>query len=127
MTPDDATDISDYLLGEIAGKDRIRIERRMRIDPAFRDEVERLIPVRDQLRQLPASAWEPPAPRRPAAPLGAWRSACSRLLGSRARAVTVGGSVVLVLRFAARARSRGRPRTRRAYGQVLRPATPKNR
>jgi anti-sigma factor RsiW len=112
MTPDDATDISDYLLGEIAGDDRIRIERRMRIDPAFRDEVERLIPVRDQLRRLPASAWEAARPSSPATPSAAWRTASSRLLGSRVSAAAVGGAAVLVLRLAARIRARSRARLR---------------
>jgi anti-sigma factor RsiW len=118
MTPDDATDISDYLLGEIAGNDRTRIERRMRIDPAIRDELERLIPVRDQLRRLPASAWEAPAPSGPAAPRAAWRRACLRMIGSRTRAAAAGAGAMLVLRLAARtwARSRGRAQMRRAWG-----------
>jgi anti-sigma factor RsiW len=105
MTPDDATDISDYLLGEVAVKDRIRIERRLRIDPAFRDEVERLIPIRDQLRRLPASEWH----------AGAEPNICrerhvqERLAvlwrrRPRAFAAAIGGAALVALRAASRAR-----------------------
>lgn len=59
---------SDYLLGELSGPDRAEAERRLREDPAFRAQVERLQPLVSSLSELPEEAWEglepPPAPRR---------------------------------------------------------------
>jgi hypothetical protein len=88
----------------------------MRIDPAFRDEVERLIPVRDQLRRLPASAWGPPAPCPEASPRRDGRSVFLRTLArchdSRAGTAALAGAFVLLLRIAARARGRAGGRRR---------------
>jgi hypothetical protein len=92
----------------------------MRIDPAFRDEVERLIPVRDQLRRLPASAWDPPAPCPEAPPRRDGRSVLLRTLArtlarrpdSRAGRAALAGAFVLLLRLAARARGRAGGRRR---------------
>jgi anti-sigma-K factor RskA len=51
-------DISDYVLGELSGEDLAEAERRMREDPAFRAEFERLRPAVQRLEQLPREAWE---------------------------------------------------------------------
>ncbi len=50
----------DYLLGELAPDERAAIERRMREDPGFRREVERMRPVVAGLEALPSDAWERP-------------------------------------------------------------------
>jgi anti-sigma-K factor RskA len=52
----------DYLLGELDPAGRAEAERRLRDDPAFRREVERLRPVVDRLEALPREGWEPLAP-----------------------------------------------------------------
>ncbi|HEX2504148.1 MAG TPA: anti-sigma factor [Miltoncostaeaceae bacterium] len=70
MTPD--SQIVDYLLGELAPDERAAIERRMREDPGFRREVERMRPVVAGLEALPSDAWErrevPPLPDLPPLP-----------------------------------------------------------
>ena len=50
-------DVVNYLLGELGPDDRARVERAMRADPAFREEVERLRPVVADLEALPGEAW----------------------------------------------------------------------
>jgi anti-sigma-K factor RskA len=65
-------DIVDYLLGELTPDARAELERRMREDPAFRREVERMRPVVTELEALPPDAWErrgaPPLPDLPPLP-----------------------------------------------------------
>ena len=51
-------DPSDYLLGELSETERAAAERRLREEPGFREQVERLRPVVDELRELPREAWE---------------------------------------------------------------------
>jgi anti-sigma-K factor RskA len=66
------SDIVDYLLGELTPDERAAIERRIRDDPGFRREVERMRPVVADLEALPPDAWErgevPPLPDLPLAP-----------------------------------------------------------
>jgi anti-sigma-K factor RskA len=59
-----SADISpvDYLLGELGPAERAEAERRLREDPAFRREVDRLRPVVVRLEALPAEGWAPLAP-----------------------------------------------------------------
>ena len=72
----------DFLLGELEPAERAEAERRLRDDPAFRSEVERLRPVVERLDALPDEAWAPltPPPLRmpseatPTAPTRAWRA-----------------------------------------------------
>ena len=52
----------DYLLGELDPAERAEAERRLRDDPAFRREVERLRPVVDRLEALPREGWAPLTP-----------------------------------------------------------------
>ena len=52
----------NYLLGELDPAERAEAERRLRDDPAFRREVERLRPVVDRLEALPREGWAPLAP-----------------------------------------------------------------
>ena len=52
----------DYLLGELDPAERAEAERRLREDPAFRREVERLRPVVDRLEALPREGWAALAP-----------------------------------------------------------------
>lgn len=59
----------DYVLGELDGPGRTAAERRLRDDPGFRAEVERLSPVVARLEALPREGWEalePPPLRMPA-------------------------------------------------------------
>lgn len=58
----DRINIADYLLGELSGEDLVAAERRMREDPGFRAEVERLRPAVQRLEDLPREAWEGPEP-----------------------------------------------------------------
>ena len=51
-------DPSDFLLGELSADDLGEAERLMREDAAFRDQVERLRPVVEQLEELPPEAWD---------------------------------------------------------------------
>lgn len=92
------TEIIDYLLGELAQGERERVERRMREDPGFRRRVDRMRAVVGTLGDMPAEAWDPPAPpplpavATPPAPARPWRSgalrpalavaACVALLGA---------------------------------------------
>jgi anti-sigma-K factor RskA len=55
---DDRSEMVDYLLGELGELDRLRCERRMQEDPAFRAGVERLRPLVGRLEGLPEAAWE---------------------------------------------------------------------
>jgi len=55
---DDRSEMVDYLLDELDELDRLRCERRMQEDPAFRAEVERLRPLIGRLEGLPGEAWE---------------------------------------------------------------------
>ena len=59
-----SADISpvDYLLGELQPAERAEAERRLREDPAFRREVDRLRPVVDRLEALPTEGWAPLTP-----------------------------------------------------------------
>ena len=61
-------DPSDYLLGELSAEERGEAERLMREDAAFRDQVERLRPVVEQLEELPAEAWDLEGPEERATP-----------------------------------------------------------
>ena len=58
----DPIEISDYLLGELDGEQTAEAERRLREDPRFRAEVERLRPTVTRLERLPSQAWENPEP-----------------------------------------------------------------
>ena len=49
---DDRSEMVDYLLDELDELDRLRCERRMQEDPAFRAEVERLRPLLTRLDGL---------------------------------------------------------------------------
>ena len=51
-------DAAGYLLGELGPDERAEAERRMRTDPAFAREVDRLRPVLVGLEDLPTEAWE---------------------------------------------------------------------
>ncbi len=55
---DDRSEMVDYLLGELDDLDRLRCERRMQEDPAFRAEVERMRPLVGRLEGLSEKAWE---------------------------------------------------------------------
>lgn len=55
-------DLADILTGDLDAAGRAAAEERMRTDPAFRAEVERLGPIGDALSALPADAWEQTAP-----------------------------------------------------------------
>ncbi len=64
-------DALDVALGEVAADQRAAAEERLRRDPAFAAEVERLRAVAGPLDALPAETWSPPEPpplRAPAAP-----------------------------------------------------------
>jgi anti-sigma-K factor RskA len=50
-------DIVDYLLGELSPADHARVERAMRDDPAFREEVAGMRPLVADLESLPGEAW----------------------------------------------------------------------
>ena len=103
---DDRSEMLDYLLDELDELDRLRCERRMHEDPAFRAEVERLRPLVGRLEGLPGEAWEyvdsahepdRPRPARPAPARPRRRVALrSALLGSAGVAALV---VALVLAF----------------------------
>ena len=56
---------SDVIFGELTDAERAEAEERMRTDPEFREQVERLRPTVAQLEKLPDEAWqdlEPPPP-----------------------------------------------------------------
>ena len=53
--------LSDYLLGELDGAERMRFEAELARDPALAAEVARLRPVVTRLESLDAAAWDPPA------------------------------------------------------------------
>ena len=56
---------SDVIFGELTDAERAEAEERMRTDPEFREQVERLRPTVAQLEELPDEAWqdlEPPPP-----------------------------------------------------------------
>jgi anti-sigma-K factor RskA len=55
---DDRSEMVVYLLDELDELDRLRCERRMQEDPAFRAEVERLRPLLTRLDGLSEEAWE---------------------------------------------------------------------
>ncbi len=54
----DRVDASDYLLGELSEADRAAADQRLREDPAFAAQVERLRPLVRDLRDLPPEAWQ---------------------------------------------------------------------
>lgn len=58
MTP---LDPIDAFSDDLDASAREELERRLREDAAFRDEVDRLRPVVDALSALPDEAWDPPA------------------------------------------------------------------
>jgi anti-sigma-K factor RskA len=51
-------DLSDYLLGELEGEDRAKMEHRIAQDPKLRAQAERLGPLVSRLESLPAAAWQ---------------------------------------------------------------------
>ena len=56
---------SDVIFGELTDAERAEAEERMRTDPEFREQVERLRPTVARLEELPDEAWqdlEPPPP-----------------------------------------------------------------
>ena len=94
-------DIVDYLLGELEADDRDRVERAMREDPAFREEVERMRPVVADLEALPGEAWEtgdavPPLPPLPPLTELEERRARRRLSVRPAYAVAASIAVLLI-------------------------------
>jgi anti-sigma-K factor RskA len=74
-------DALDVALGELEPDQREAAEARMRSDPAFRAEVERLRATVERLDAQPAHTWDPPAaPPLPALPERGRRSAPRRRL-----------------------------------------------
>lgn len=95
----------DYLLGELQGDELRTAEERLRDDPEFAAEVERLRPIVAELEDVPAEVWAeiPPlesvAPARVPAPRGRRRIVGLRpafAAGLAAAAVAVVVAVVLV-------------------------------
>ncbi|HTI35099.1 MAG TPA: anti-sigma factor [Miltoncostaea sp.] len=100
--------IAGYLLGELPPEEATAFERRMAVDPAFNDAVERMRPVVEGLHAMPSLGWPdadrvepPPLPPLPglAAPSRArWRPGrpAVALLGAAALAIGVVIGAVLV-------------------------------
>jgi anti-sigma-K factor RskA len=93
-------DPSDYLLGELTEAERKQAERRLREEPEFRAQVERLQPVVNELRDLPPQAWqlsehpEEVAPSPPAAgQRGRWPRLRLALAAGVACAVLIGAGL----------------------------------
>src|SRR5215218_5131719 len=61
--------LSDYLLGELEGAERVRFEAELSADPELAAEVERLRPVVQRLDTLDPAAWTPPADLPPLPPV----------------------------------------------------------
>lgn len=66
-------DALDVALGEVAPEDRAAAEERLRTDPAFAREVERLRGTVARLEAQPGDTWTPPAPPPLPAAIGARR------------------------------------------------------
>ena len=86
---------AEFVLGELEGRRRTEVERRLRAEPAFRAEVEALQATTEQLAELPADAWPalpanaaPPSPRRWRRRAWTWRPAVA--LASLLVALAVG-------------------------------------
>lgn len=115
MSQEEHEHVSDYILGELSGEARERLEGRMREDGAFRERVQRLEPLAAMLESLPDAAWEtlgdlpsaaaqapaealatPSSPRpraRRAAPARPWRRVRRPVLVAAACALLLGAGV----------------------------------
>ena len=94
-------DIVNYLLDELGPDDTARVERRMRDEPAFGGEVERMRPLVADLEALPGEAWDagaavPPLPPLPPLSELEERRALRRLPIRPAYAVAASIAVLLI-------------------------------